>query len=248
MSGVQTYGIPTPSSNNSNSGGFGGSDIISTVIGGWMAGRGARRQRRWDAQQAQIARDWQERMSNTAVQRRMADMAAAGVNPVLAARFDATTPPGAMAHSAPNIGGAAVSGAQNATQIKTMQESLKILRSQRENIDQDTQLKRDQAFHEWARAVKTQGVDTQVAYAVRKLNLSQHDRNTLLNRIDNITLAQRKWLYQTLDNNKLNYNNKVNTIMKEFGVKQSVAIGIMRMFNPDLYDNDRNQWNKGGWR
>lgn len=51
----------------------------------------------WSAQQAQLQRDWQEYMSNTAHVREVADLKAAGLNPVLSAGGNgASTPSGAM--------------------------------------------------------------------------------------------------------------------------------------------------------
>lgn len=41
----------------------------------------------WSAQQAALQRDWQERLANTAHQREIADLKAAGLNPVLSAKL-----------------------------------------------------------------------------------------------------------------------------------------------------------------
>lgn len=91
-----------------------GSILGSAILGGvGLAGsahanaessKEAKRNRAFQAEQAQINRDWMTRMSNTAHQREVSDLRSAGLNPILSAMSgngasvpSVSTPSGAMA-------------------------------------------------------------------------------------------------------------------------------------------------------
>lgn len=102
--------------------------IPGMLLGGLSSALGAMESRSWEAAQAQKQMDFQREMSSTVYQRGVADLRAAGLNPILAAGNVATPGgTGAMATGGESPITAAVSGAASALGIQTQQKALRKL-------------------------------------------------------------------------------------------------------------------------
>lgn len=89
----------------------------------------AQQNNEWSAQQAQKQMDFQEMMSNTAHQREIADLKAAGLNPVLSAKLGgASTPVGAQGTTDTSITGSIVQLMDKMLDVETDNAKLNLTR------------------------------------------------------------------------------------------------------------------------
>ncbi|AXH74794.1 MAG: DNA pilot protein [Microviridae sp.] len=144
--------------------------MFAEIAGALLGGAGGWDQRVQSARMANKQMEFQERMSSTAHQREVADLKAAGLNPILSGTggSGASAPGGAMGQASSNIGEEAFSGYQAGKrldqELNNMRATEDLVMQQRkteakntERMDEQRRLTKwqaDTAFHEsWQAAV-----------------------------------------------------------------------------------------------
>lgn len=209
--------------------------IGGEILDSWIESNSAHQANRTNIQLARDQRTWEKEMSNTAMQRRVADLKAAGLNPVLAASGAGASTPSVSAPSVSptfresNLAGASVNAILTKAQLDNLNantaKTLADARSANVNADINEKLKDSTITTRHNRNVEQYEWDDLKTKIMRSQDIS--------------TAAEAKRLHDSLDAavdkakqqaalGKLDVES-AQRIAAEFGLNQSATSSFLRL-------------------